>query len=102
MKVEPIRPEECENGELPDFVIIGTNNCVNKHYHNGTSHFLQDDLIDEILEVAPDYVTRQMLFDKYWLDVEETYRKVGWKVEYDKPGYNESYKANFTFSRPSR
>ena len=100
--IEPIRPEECEERELPDFVIIGTNNCINKHYHNGTSHFLQNDLIDEILEVAPDNVTRQMLFDKNWLDVEETYRKVGWKVVYDKPGYCETYKANFTFSRTSK
>lgn len=37
-----------------------------------------------------------------WLDVESCYRAAGWKVEYDKPGYNETYEATFKFSRKTR
>ncbi len=33
-----------------------------------------------------------------WLNVEELYRAQGWTVTYDKPGYNESYPATFTFA----
>jgi len=41
---------------------------------------------------------RAKIFSEHWLDVEDAYRKAGWTVRYDKPGYNESYDANFTFS----
>jgi hypothetical protein len=34
------------------------------------------------------------------LDIEDTYREAGWKVEYDKPAYCENYPANFTFRVP--
>ena len=33
-----------------------------------------------------------------WLDVEDVYRKAGWEVIYDAPGYNESfYEPSFEF-----
>jgi hypothetical protein len=44
-------------------------------------------------------VSRQEVFDNQWLDIEDIYREAGWKVSYDKPAYNETYKAYFTFSR---
>lgn len=43
--------------------------------------------------------SRQFIFDKHWLDIEDTYRKAGWNVEYDKPGYCENYDAYFVFSK---
>lgn len=42
---------------------------------------------------------RDELFDKGWMDIEPIYRKSGWRVEYDKPAYNETYPATFTFSK---
>jgi len=42
-------------------------------------------------------LNRAEIFDKGWLNVEEVYRAAGWAVEYDKPGFNESYSATFTF-----
>ena len=42
------------------------------------------------------------IFDKGSLNVETIYRKDGWNVEYDKPGYNESYDASFKFSRKNK
>lgn len=37
-----------------------------------------------------------------WLNIEEAYRLYGWDVTYDKPGYNETYPATYTFTpRPS-
>ena len=43
-------------------------------------------------------VSEETVFDKGWLEVEDFYRNVGWKVVYDKPVYNESYGAFFNFS----
>ena len=31
--------------------------------------------------------------------IEPLYREKGWNVEYDKPGYNEFYKARFIFKK---
>jgi len=33
-----------------------------------------------------------------WLDVGKIYENAGWKVEYDRPGFNESYEATFSFT----
>jgi hypothetical protein len=43
-------------------------------------------------------LTEAKIFDKHWLDVEDIYRRVGWKVRFDQPGYNEDYKAYFVFT----
>lgn len=37
--------------------------------------------------------------DLKWLDFEPIYRENGWGVSYDRPAYNESYEANFTFKK---
>jgi hypothetical protein len=47
-------------------------------------------------------VERGEIFHRGWLDVEDAYRAEGWTVVYDKPGYNESYAASFTFSARSK
>ncbi len=60
---------------------------------------MQDEVIDLMLEKATDTgVTREMIFAMRWLDVEEAYRSLGWKVNYEKPGYGDSGKAHFIFS----
>lgn len=41
--------------------------------------------------------TRQQVYDNKWLDFEPLYRKVGWKVEYYKPGFIEAGKAFWRF-----
>lgn len=35
-----------------------------------------------------------------WVNIEDVYRKQGWNVEFDKPGYNEDYDATYTFTIP--
>ena len=56
---------------------------------------MQDDLVEEIADVM--CISRRGIFDLGYLDIEDLYTK--WNVEYDKPGYNESYQAYFIFSR---
>ena len=42
---------------------------------------------------------RVLIFSNHWLDVEDIYRKQGWKVVYDSPGYDESYDAYYEFRK---
>lgn len=100
-KVKPIKPSEMVQN-IPDWIIEGANECIQEHWVelDKQSHFTQDELIKFVLKHKPknDKTTRAVLFDKHWLDIEPIYRKEGWKVEYDKPAYYETYDANFTFS----
>lgn len=36
---------------------------------------------------------------QHWLDFEPVYRAAGWKVYYDKPGYNEDYEGFYQFDK---
>lgn len=43
--------------------------------------------------------TRQDVYNNNWLDFESLYRRAGWKVEYDRPGFNETYDPYWTFTK---
>lgn len=55
----------------------------------------QKDIVEELVKRG---LSRDEIFEKHWLDVEGLYEAAGWKVEYDKPGYNETYDAYFVFT----
>lgn len=53
----------------------------------------------EVTHMIPDFIfeaVNQLIKEK-WLDIEDHYRKAGWKVTYDKPAYCENYDAYFKF-----
>lgn len=94
----PIKPEEVENAKIisiPDAVFDVFNELIIKDMSSGVATVRQEEavkLIAERCECEP-----QKIYDNRWLDIEEAYRRVGWKVEYDKPAYNENYPALFRF-----
>jgi hypothetical protein len=106
---KPITPQEvvskkCDS--LPDVVLTAFNEQIAESWNGYDSTFLQNDIIDTIIKKLkvqqPNLSTpqcRQLIFDKGYLDVESIYKAVGWKVEYDKPGYNESYEPSFKFTK---
>lgn len=99
--VSPLSPSEImENkcSSLPEFVIKAVNNLLKKSYNGRDAVIIQVDIIDEIRRLDPS-VTREQIFKNRWLDFEPAFESVGWEIEYDKPGYNESYLANFTFRK---
>ena len=57
---------------------------------------MQPEIIKRFLEKYPD-IERETIFEKNWLDFEKIYKKRGWKVEYDKPAYCETYDPSFKF-----
>ncbi len=101
-KVKPISPQEARANQkagIPDFVIAAFNEMIsNKIGNNKSVRIKQDDVANLALKNAPEGTTYQTLIDNHWLDVEPLFTEQGWKVEYDKPGFNETYAATFTFS----
>jgi len=100
-KVKPITPDEVTSGrKIPDEVIVAFNTLIEKNWDGERSVIGQRDAIDEILRnfsgrIPP--MTKDYIFDNHYLDVEGIFSNVGWKVTFDKPAYNETYEATFTF-----
>jgi hypothetical protein len=102
--VEPISPQDLERRpevSFPDFVLEAINGLITSKYRNGVAKFTQDEAVDAITANAPGFMgmERAEVFSKHYLDFEDVYRKQGWKVYFDRPGFNESYTATFTFSK---
>ncbi len=97
--VSPREARESKNQLIPEAVIQAFNKLLCNNFDNEIIVF-QDQVIEEIQTINPQ-ISREILFKNHWLDIEDVYRANGWTVVYDKPGYNESYKAYWTF-KPSR
>lgn len=98
--VKPISPKDVTGErakQIPDSVLGAFNALIAQNFRNGSACVLQDDVVARLEERG---LNRREIFDKGWLDVEDLYRNAGWYVQYDKPGFSESYPATFTFIDP--
>lgn len=104
---KPIKPEDVikTGPKIPDFIIDSVNSLIRKKWDGHEAKIYQNEILDmvSIRERDPEYPsdlpTRKEVFDNHWLDFEDLYRKQGWNVYYDKPGYCETYEAYFVFSK---
>jgi len=98
--IEPIKPSDVDI-EIPDLVIEIVNEFIKKEWDGEQSRILQTDIVNEIIARYPgmEDITSETVFKNHWLDFEDVYRQVGWKVEYDKPGFNEFYEPFFIFEK---
>ena len=108
--VKPITPSEVTKAKgesIPDEVLVAFNKIIAKKWNGREAKFTQNDVMTLVLdglEARDDNklsraALRADVFNKGWLDVEDIYRAEGWKVEYDKPGYCETYEATFSFRK---
>jgi hypothetical protein len=98
-KEKAITPEEILNNLeniIPSFVFEAINNLLKNKFRGNSVTIKQDEIIAEISRLKPG-LNRNDIFEKKWLDFEKVYNKSGWSVTFDKPSYNETYDANFTF-----
>lgn len=96
--VRPIKPSEVakkKKNDIPDAVFEAFNELIAKKFSDGYATVKQADAV-ALMEKKG--LNPNEVYNNGWLNVEEVYRAAGWKVEYDKPAYNESYPATFTFS----
>ncbi len=107
--VFPVTPEQARKqkaGYFPDIVMEAFNELIVAGLDaRGTSTVDQDDVINLIISKAAtkgEKYDRQLIFDRNWLDVEPVFEDAGWDVSYDKPAYNETYTASWTFKGRTR
>ena len=100
---EPIKPKDIVSAKkesMPDQVIEAFNELIAEKWDGSSSTVKQSDAVKRIIsKFGWDKTQSNELFDNHWLDVEPIFRKAGWKVEYDKPGFNETYPATYTFEK---
>lgn len=92
-----ISPEEAKlrhGGSIPEKLLEAVNKFLAEHAHKRHINLLQKELVEELKKVG---ISEREALDKGWLDFEDLYRSKGWKVTYDKPGFNESYDARWVF-----
>lgn len=102
MSITPIKPSEVFEAKrisFPDFVLIAFNSLITEHWDGYRSVIRQKAVVARIIEESRGTTNPNQIFEKKWLDVEDIYRKEGWEVEHDKPGYNENYEAFFVFAK---
>lgn len=98
--IKPISPAEItgkKRGIIPDRVINCWNTLIAEHWDGSCSEIELQEARSRV-RLAMDFSESQEIPD-LWLNIEDIYRAEGWIVEFDKPGFNESYKAKYIFSK---
>lgn len=100
--MKPITPDEVSGiNRIPEVVIESFNELIKLNFDGTSATVSQDKVVALIVNKSSCTdmkLTEKKIFDRGYLNIESFYIDAGWKVEYDKPGYNETYKAFFTFS----
>lgn len=102
--IKAITPAEAANAHatnIPDFVIEVVNKLISSAFSGSNSFVItQKRIVEEIIKDNHNipHISSRLIFDNNWLDFEPLFEKAGWDVEFDKPGYNESYEVFFRFT----
>jgi hypothetical protein len=99
----PIRPSDVDGlhtASIPEAVFEVFNRLIAKAWVGQRAVVTQSEAADAIAAALE--IPRAEVFERHLLDIEDAYRKAGWYVEYDKPGYNETYAAKFIFEESRR
>jgi hypothetical protein len=98
--VNPLTPNQVTAHKkvlLPDAIIECWNGLIAKNWDGYVSIVHQSEAVRLLMEVMD--CGRDEVITNKWLDIEDIYRESGWKVVYDRPGYNENYSATFNFRK---
>lgn len=100
-KTKPISPDDVsllKATQIPGEVFAAFNECIARNFRGTGASFTQDEVLAEVKKRLPED-QHAHIFNCRWMDVESSYEEMGWSVAYDKPGYNETYAATFTFTK---
>lgn len=97
MSGKPLTPREMREhaSPIPEVVFNVFNALIAKGAGIRSVTVLEKTVVAHLVERG---YTSAEIYEKCWLDVEPAYEAAGWRVTYDKPGYNESYDASWTFT----
>lgn len=100
---KPITPAEVvmhKTGAIAPEVFDAINDLIARKWDGNEARVGQAEVVLAIQNRLR--IERHEIFQRGYLDVEESYRAAGWHVEYDKPAYCETYEPFFTFKRPGK
>ncbi len=89
----PISPKDAKAEKIsaiPEEVVEIINRMIIEKFQGRSFSLRADEVRTAIFE-------KMGKCESWWLDFEPAYRAVGWNVNYDKPGFNESYPATYDF-----
>ena len=95
--IKPSKVQDRKTSNIPGKVFDVFNDLIAKAWDGHSATVMQGKAAKEVARVMR--ISVGEVFDRGYLDVEAAYRKMGWRVEYDKPGFNETYEASFTFKK---
>ena len=96
----PITPEELperRREQIPDVVFEVINTLIVEKWEGHRAVLHQHDIVKRVCDESG--MTASEIFDNHYLDVEYLYEDAGWFVRYEKPAYNETFKAFFEFTK---
>ena len=98
MPVTPAAAREAyeSGGDVPDFVVQTVNELIGKFYLPGGFSINQNDVVTALMAKRGN-VSRQQVFEQKWLNFENAFRQLGWKVEHSKGTWGEEGSAYFHF-----
>lgn len=73
---------------IPEELLAVVNKFLAERIHKGQITITRKELADALQFTQ---INESEALERGWLDFEELYRAQGWKVTYDKPGFNETY-----------
>lgn len=91
-----IKPCEIRT-QLDVNVEIVVDGLIRQRWNGREAVLFQSQIVEKLINLTG--YDRKFIFDNNLLDFEQAYRDNGWSVVYDKPAYNESYDATFTFTK---
>lgn len=107
-KVYPIRPENVvfeKERSTPNEVFEAFNELIVQEWDGICANILQDTVVSVIIEKFNkagflnkdgEPINRKEIFERRWLEIEDIYRKAGWRVEHDE------LPVRFIFKKPAR
>lgn len=94
--ISPSQVAEKKRQIMPEVIDIFSD-LIARNFSNGSATVKAKDATAKICEVLG--VTRDVVYSNHYLDVEEVFREVGWKVKYEQPDYTENFDSYFEFRK---
>jgi hypothetical protein len=97
---KPITPDEvfaAKEKLLPPEVFEAFNEMIARKWDGDSASFTLKEVATSIANRLK--ISTADVYARNLLDVEDVYRMAGWGVDFDRPGYNETYEANFAFKK---
>lgn len=103
MTVKPITPDEVvavRARSLPPEVIAVWNELIAENWNGASSRVFRRQAIERLADRLK--VEQHEVGSRGYLWIESVFEEAGWKVEYDRPGFNESYPATYLFTKRTK